>query len=267
MIEEAGQEGTYLEQCKHKNIAKHNNDEIGETLYFVAYEGTSQTLKEFFVSENKKLSTEVFAKISRQLLSAIQYIHEQKLYFKDISLRQILVDEKHNIKITQVSAEHKVSKKEVTEKFLVSSKSEDIEQFFYPPEFLEIEGEEIEIQENANVWNEQADIWVFGMILYALSGATQQQIVEFTKTEGDLPDQEDLDEQLYMHLLGILHRNPKERTSIEDIKNNLNEVFAEIEEENNNDNNDDNDSKFDEEENKDQPGGNLFKMLGLPNFG
>ncbi|KAL4465291.1 hypothetical protein ABPG74_002005 [Tetrahymena malaccensis] len=167
-----------------------------------------QQLIEDFQNQATKIAKHIFVNFACQILSALKYLHDQNQMLRDLSLRNILIDDQNQIKLCDFGLVKQVQQ----EYSMILTSFPKGAPFYYPPELFEQFQINQQLNKQGYIQNFHGDIWAFGICLYQLAGASLQECSQL-KTKGfkNIPY---LDEYLNSILSSILSLEPSQRPNI-----------------------------------------------------
>ncbi|KAL4483047.1 hypothetical protein ABPG74_019073 [Tetrahymena malaccensis] len=196
-LQDAQQEAQFLKNINHPNIAKYQDEfQIGFN-YFIVMECVKnlEQFIEVFKSQSSQIPKQILVSFACQILSAINYINEQKQTVRYLSLRNILIDSDNQFKICDFGL-YKQVQEELTSSSILAPFTKGAP-IYYPSELIQ---------------NLNEDIWAFGICLYALAGISLEQCSQL-KLKG-YQKIEYLGESLNSILSQVLSLDPRQRPSI-----------------------------------------------------
>ncbi|KAL4483045.1 hypothetical protein ABPG74_019071 [Tetrahymena malaccensis] len=213
-LQDAKEEAVFLQNINHLNIVKYQDEfQIGFN-YFIVMEKCEKNLQQY-IEDYKNQATEIPKQIiisfACQILSAINYLHNQKQMLRDLSLRNILIDSDNQIKLCDFGQAKQVQE-ELTSSSLMLKQFPNQALYYYPPDLFEQLLINTEQSQKGYIQNLNGDIWAFGICLYALAGASLIQCSS-VKSKGyqKIPY---LGESLNQILSQVLSLDPSKRPNI-----------------------------------------------------
>ncbi|KAL4483055.1 hypothetical protein ABPG74_019081 [Tetrahymena malaccensis] len=210
---DAKKEALFLKNINHQNIVKYYDEfQIGFN-YFIVMEKCEKNLQQLiedFKNQATEIPKQIFVNFACQILSAINYLHDQKQMLRDLSLRNILIDSENQIKLCDFGLAKQVQD-ELTSSLMLTSFPKGAP-FYYPPELFEQFQNNLGQNKKGYVQSFNGDIWAFGICLYALAGASLEECSQL-KSKG-YQKREYLGESLNSILSQILSLDPSQRPHI-----------------------------------------------------
>ncbi|KAL4483054.1 hypothetical protein ABPG74_019080 [Tetrahymena malaccensis] len=210
---DAKKEALFLKYINHQNIVKFYDEfQIGFN-YFIVMEKCEKNLQQFiedFKNKATEIPIQIFVNFACQILSAINYLHDQKQMLRDLSLRNILIDSENQIKLCDFGLAKQVQD-ELTSSLMLTSSPKGAP-FYYPPELFEQYKNNLGQNKKGYIQNFNGDIWAFGICLYALAGASLDECFQL-KSNG-YQKRAHLGESLNLILSQVLSLDPSQRPNI-----------------------------------------------------
>ena len=197
-----------LKKLRHKNIIQlYDIMESKRNLYFVMEYCKGGELFDYIVKK-KRLKEPEACCFFQQIINGVEYLHNQGIIHRDLKPENLLLDDNNHIKISDFGLSTFYSKNNYLQTACGTPS-------YAPPEMLE--GQEYN--------GEATDVWSCGIILYAMlcgtlpfSESQEDIIVKKIKTHDySIPNYLSLEAKDLLN--NILIINPKERITIEQIKN------------------------------------------------
>lgn len=193
----------------HENIVRLLDFLYNEYYYFMIFESVNGNQLLDLISNKGALSERKAKKYFKQILSAVNYLHDNSIVHRDLKIENILVDKNDNIKIIDFGLSNFYDKKELLNTFCGSL-------YFAAPELLT----------GTEYCGPEVDIWALGVILFVLVCGKVPFDDKDLKTlhkkikSAKLHFNKDLSKDLINLLNKIIVNNPKQRMSMEEILNN-----------------------------------------------
>ncbi|KAL4483056.1 hypothetical protein ABPG74_019082 [Tetrahymena malaccensis] len=210
---DAKKEALFLKNINHQNIVKYYDEfQIGFN-YFIVMEKCEKNLQQLiqdFKNQATEIPKQIFVNFACQILSAINYLHDQKQMLRDLSLRNILIDSENQIKLCDFGLAKQVQD-ELTYSLMLTSFPKGAP-FYYPPELFEQFQNNLGQNKKGYIQNFNGDIWAFGICLYALAGASLEECSQL-KSKG-YQKRAYLGDSLNLILSQVLSLDPSQRPNI-----------------------------------------------------
>ncbi|EWS74900.1 tetratricopeptide repeat protein (macronuclear) [Tetrahymena thermophila SB210] len=215
-LEYAKQLALSLKSCNHENIAKYLGEFQIQENYFILLESFEMNLIDWQVQNklNKKINRKTFIQFALQLFHALEHIHSKNYVLQKLALRNIYLDKDYNIKLSDFGFPQEVIPSQLSRQFM-DQKADNI-QFYLPPELLDISKDKIAKQKKVLQENE-GDIWVVSICLYALTGPTLQFIKKFTEGSAFYIFYEEIDQDINKVLMNSFWLNTSLRPKVSDL--------------------------------------------------
>ena len=216
----------------HPNIVKFEELKKTSHSYFIVMEyinggGLAACLKDYIQKNGKAFSVEIVQYLMRQIIDALNYIHDKKIIHRDLKLDNIMVNfdseiDKKNlnmmkakIKIIDFGFSIQLSKQDLASTAVGSPINMD-------PIILEKFNK---LRDKSVTYDNKADIWSIGTVCYELligksvfNAETMDDLVEKVK-EGKYTIPSTVSKELISFLNCMLQYEPKYRFSAKELKN------------------------------------------------
>lgn len=209
---------------KGYNIEKRSE---GDYWVYLKFPRMKENLKNRFDEQKKQktsFSEEEIVRYFYSLVSAVDYLHEKKIYHRDIKPANVLLDHEGNAKLSDIGVAKYVGEEETSQHLTEKKGTID----YTAPEILQEKGKLTKENLRAN------DIWGTGLVMLELC-ALERRIINpyiprekiqevLKKLEKKLKEVDN--EELVDLIFGLLKVDPNERMKIEDVKRILGEEYS-----------------------------------------
>ncbi|KAN0009580.1 hypothetical protein ACTFIU_006875 [Dictyostelium citrinum] len=195
----------------HPNIVKlldvvDKREEEGTTYLIVEYVSGGELFD--YIVAREYIKEKEARKFFRQMISAIEYCHANLIVHRDLKPENLLLDSNGDIKISDFGLSNNIQPGKLLESFCGSP-------LYAAPEILKAE----------KYLGPPVDIWSLGVIMYAVlcgnlpwEGESQAEI-SFNSVHGNYEDPTHLSPEAVHILRRMIVPNPKDRATIQELKN------------------------------------------------
>ncbi|EAR94279.1 tetratricopeptide repeat protein (macronuclear) [Tetrahymena thermophila SB210] len=221
-LREAKEEAKKLSNCNHINIIRYHKEFQLGNYYFIQVEKCEMSLYDWIKqNQDKKIQRQIFLKFALQILYAVEYLHSREFVLRDLSLKNILLDQFQQIKLCDFGL--------VKDANIIKDQNFQISSIkgaplYFPPEIINKDNissclESVDgIQYQGRVMqNKQGDVWAFGICLYQLAGASFKDVASLSFGNEQYKHQKLVDDDINGVISKILDKFQFKRPSVKEL--------------------------------------------------
>ncbi|KAL4463160.1 hypothetical protein ABPG74_007161 [Tetrahymena malaccensis] len=221
-------EAQSLQNCNHDNIVQIHSFSIQDGISYIFMEECKYSLAQYIEYRHHLSEIQIIEVIS-ELVSGINYLHQNNLLVGDFNFQNILYDSLNKLKITSLIF-HKASL--INGKYCLYKKSfySQLNPIFLPPHIKKIvkqfneDQDESLFEDLSIIYDQSCDVWGLGILIYILMGQHMDYIKQYglkrdTSVYKEIPS---MSQELNKLVKQMIDCENSSNLTISDVKNMLN---------------------------------------------